>query len=62
MDALLKEKFGRVEDALGTLVDSITTNNPSPQYAADLNAADDELCSGLDLRMLLTAHDRYDPS
>lgn len=50
MDAVLHEQFQRVEAALGTLVDSIASYNPSPQAAADLIAADEELGRRLDQR------------
>ncbi|KAF2195051.1 hypothetical protein K469DRAFT_722389 [Zopfia rhizophila CBS 207.26] len=48
MDIELQAQFHRVETALGTLVDSIASYNPSPQAAVDLVAADDELGKGLD--------------
>jgi hypothetical protein len=57
MDAILHKQFERVEAALGTLVDSIASFNPSPQAAVDLVAADDELSEGLEQRM----HDRPSP-
>lgn len=50
MDALLQAHFARVETALGTLVESIATYNPSTQAALDLVTADDELSEGLDQR------------
>ena len=50
MDATLQKQFERIEAALNTLVDSITTYNPSPQAAIELLAADDELSSGLSQR------------
>jgi hypothetical protein len=50
MDDSLHAQFQRIEAALGTLVDSIAAYNPSPQAAADLMAADDELSRGLDQR------------
>ncbi|KAF3045175.1 hypothetical protein E8E12_010355 [Didymella heteroderae] len=48
MDDILQEQFDRVEQALGTLVDSIASYNPNPQAAIDLVAADEELSHGLD--------------
>jgi hypothetical protein len=48
MDETLQAQFQRIEAALSTLVDSIATYNPSPQAAAELIAADDELSRGLD--------------
>ncbi|KAI9717959.1 MAG: hypothetical protein M1828_007051 [Chrysothrix sp. TS-e1954] len=48
MNARLQERFDRVESALDTLVDSITSYNPSVPAAASLLAADDDLTRGLD--------------
>ncbi|KAJ4987726.1 mediator of rna polymerase ii transcription subunit 4 [Stagonosporopsis vannaccii] len=48
MDDILQAQFDRVEQALGTLVDSIASYNPNPQAAIDLVAADNELSHGLD--------------
>jgi hypothetical protein len=48
MDETLQAQFQRIEVALGTLVESIAAYNPSPQAAAELIAADDELSRGLD--------------
>jgi len=48
MDAILQTQFQRVETALNTLIESITSYNPSPQTAVDLVAADDELSRGLE--------------
>lgn len=53
MDDILQAQFDRVEQALGTLVDSIATYNPNPQAAIDLVAADDELSHGLDQRRIV---------
>ncbi|KAI9688764.1 MAG: hypothetical protein M1822_001121 [Bathelium mastoideum] len=47
MDAQIQDQFTRVENALNTLVDSITSYNPSPAAANDLIATDDELSKGL---------------
>lgn len=52
MDDVLQAQFDRVEQALGTLVDSIASYNPHPQAAIDLVAADDELSQGLDQRRI----------
>ena len=48
MEAILQTQFQRVETALNTLIESITSYNPSPQAAVDLVAADDELSKGLE--------------
>ncbi|KAF2807657.1 uncharacterized protein BDZ99DRAFT_464576 [Mytilinidion resinicola] len=48
MDAILQAQFQRVETALNTLIDSITSYNPSTQAAVNLVAADDELSKGLE--------------
>jgi hypothetical protein len=48
MDVILEEHFQRVETALNTLIDSITTYNPSVQAAEDLVVADDEFSKGLE--------------
>jgi hypothetical protein len=53
MDDVLQAQFDRVEQALGTLVDSIASYNPNPQAAIDLVAADDELSHGLDQRRIV---------
>ncbi len=50
MDAVLDAHFTRIESALQTLIDSITTYNPSTTAALDLVAADDELSRGLEQR------------
>lgn len=50
MDEILKAQFERVEASLNTLVESITSYNPSTQAAHDLVAADDELTRGLEQR------------
>lgn len=47
MDAILDERFQRVEAALNTLVDSLTIANPQVQAANDLHAADNEFHEGL---------------
>jgi len=48
MDVVLQTQFQRVEAALNTLIDSITSYNPSTQAAVNLVAADDELSKGLE--------------
>lgn len=48
MDAILGERFQRVEAALNMLIDSITSYNPSLQAAKDLVAADDYFSEGLE--------------
>lgn len=50
MEAEIQDQFTRVENALSTLIDSITSYNPSPAAAIDLLAADDELSEGLSRR------------
>lgn len=48
MDTVLQAQFARIDAALGTLVESISTYNPSVQAAVALVAADDDLSEGLD--------------
>ncbi len=48
MDDLLDVRFERVERALATLINSISTYNPAPALANDLVAADAELSDGLE--------------
>ena len=50
MNALLQSQLDRVETALNTLIDSITSYNPSVNAANDLVIADDELSRGLEER------------
>ena len=50
MDAKIQDRFTRIENALSTLIDSITSYNPSPAAALDLVTADDELSEGLSQR------------
>jgi hypothetical protein len=50
MDVILDDQFQKVETALNTLIDSITTYNPSTTAAAHLIAADEELTQGLEQR------------
>ena len=47
MDAIIQGMLDGVETALNTLIDSITSYNPSVAAAADLLAADDELNKGV---------------
>lgn len=47
MDAIFDKRFQRVEAALNTLVDSLTTANPQVQAANDLHEADNEFHEGL---------------
>lgn len=56
MDDILQAQFDRVEQALGTLVDSIASYNPNPQAAIDLVAADEQLSHGLDQRKLTSPY------
>ena len=48
MDTLLDVRFERVEKALATLINSISTYNPAPVLANDLVTADAELSQGLE--------------
>ncbi|KAI9877964.1 MAG: hypothetical protein M1830_002332 [Pleopsidium flavum] len=48
MNAILQAQLDRVETALTTLVESITSYNPSITAASDLLSADDELTKGLE--------------
>lgn len=50
MNAALQSQLDRVESSLNTLIDSITTYNPSVPAAIDLLSADDELTKGLEQR------------
>ena len=50
MNAILHTQLDRVESALNTLIDSITSYNPSVPAAIDLLSADTELTKGLDQR------------
>lgn len=47
MDKQLDPSFGRVEKALGTLLDSISKYNPSTIQAQELGNADAKLAKGL---------------
>ena len=53
MDKLLGTQLDRVEIALTTLVDSITSYNPSLTAAQELVFAEDELMLGLEKRRLI---------
>lgn len=48
MSAQIDTHFVRVEKALETLIKSLSTYNPSPALANELEAADAELNSGLE--------------
>lgn len=50
MNAILQSQLDRVETALNTLIDSITSYNPSIPAAIDLLSADEELTNGLEQR------------
>ena len=50
MDALVYSKLEGVETALNTLIDSITSYNPSVVAATELLVADDELDSAVKQR------------
>lgn len=52
MNAQIQSQFDRLEAALDTLVDSITSYNPSPSAAAALVQIDKDLTSDLDTRTL----------
>jgi hypothetical protein len=49
MDKIIDNQFSRVEKALSTLINSIATYNPNPNFATELVAADEELSQGLKL-------------
>lgn len=51
MNQLLDVAYERYEYQFSTLLESIAANNPSPQAALDLIAADDELSQALAQRM-----------
>ena len=51
MDAIVYGKLDGVETALNTLIDSITSYNPSVAAATELLVADDELDSAVKQRM-----------
>jgi len=48
MDNLIDQRFQRVEKALATLINSISTYNPNPALANELVAADAGLSQGLE--------------
>ncbi len=48
MNTILQTQFQRVETALNTLIDSITTFSPSPAAALDLLSADENLSKELE--------------
>ena len=50
MEEVLDHQFQRVDTALKTLVDSLTSYNPSPAAALELVAADENLNLGLEKR------------
>lgn len=50
MNKILQDQLTRLEAALTTLSDSVTSYNPSPDAARELIAADDALSEGLDQR------------
>jgi hypothetical protein len=50
MDEIIDRRFERVEKALATLINSISTYNPAPALANDLVTADAELSQGLEQR------------
>ena len=51
MNVIIQAQLDRVETALNTLVESITSYNPSVTAANALLAADDDLNKGLKQRM-----------
>jgi len=53
MDEIIDKHFERVEKALSTLINSISTYNPAPALANDLVSADAELSQGLEQCELL---------
>lgn len=50
MNTQLQSSFDRIDSALTTLVESITSYNPSPAAAVALVDADDKLSTSLDRR------------
>jgi len=52
MNAVIQSQLDRVETALNTLIDSISSYNPSPAAAFSLVAADDKLAEGLEQRKI----------
>jgi len=50
MNAIIQSQLDRVETALNTLIDSISSYNPSPAAALTLVSADDDLTEGLERR------------
>ena len=52
MNAIIQQNLDRVEVALNTLVESITSYNPSISAAIDLLSADEDLTGGIDQCML----------
>jgi hypothetical protein len=56
MNADLQFRFERIETALNTLLDSISSYNPSTQAAVALVEADDDLSKGLEQRMFYQFH------
>ena len=51
MNLEIQNQFDRIESALDTLIDSITSYNPSQTAAIALVEADDGLSRGLERRM-----------
>lgn len=51
MNAQLQKSFDAIETALATLIESVSNNDPSPNAALALVAADDDLSSGLEQRI-----------
>ena len=57
MNSALQSQLDRIENALNTLIDSITSYNPSVPATQELLAADDALTDGLDQCMIrITPH------
>jgi len=49
MEMIIDKRFERLEKALATLINSISTYNPAPAHANDLVLADAELSKSLEL-------------
>lgn len=51
MQAILQERYDRVERALDTLIDSVTAYNPSLNAADELVTADEDVNESLEQRV-----------
>lgn len=48
MDAIIDNRFERLEKALTTLINSVNQYHPSTERAKELEAADEDLSKGLE--------------